>query len=290
MRDANPEQSHPMFRITMTPAVIGEIPAEAKPRVLMIDVGGSNVKLMCSGNTEMRKFPSGRELSAEQMVAQVKEFTAGWSYDCISIGFPGLIKYGAPVREPLNLGGGWLGFDFARAFGCPVQMINDAALQALAVYEGGRMLFVGFGTSVGSALVADGTVTNLELGLVPIGRRGMFMDRLSKAARKERGEAKWQADVHTAVALLRDIFWPDDTVIGGGNAKHIEPLPPGCRRSNNLNALRGAERLWPGSDMRAICFGSSWQITAADGAPLTTVREPREITRVPDVGELLPAV
>lgn len=217
----------------------------------MIDVGGTNVKLRVSGREEMLKFPSGRTLTAEQMVERTLQLTDEWSYDCVSIGFPGLVKDGIPSREPLNLGGGWLGFDFQHAFGRPVQIINDAVLQAMAAYEGGRMLFVGLGTSIGCALADDGIITNIEVGLIPIGKETRFMDRLSKAARRERGHDKWQRDVHTAVALLKDMFWPDETVIGGGNAKHLHPLPAGCRRTSNRDALRGAERLWDFNTGRA---------------------------------------
>lgn len=216
----------------------------AGTRVLMIDVGGTNVKLMVSGREEMLKFPSGRTLSAQQMVEQTLQLTSDWSYDCISIGFPGLVRDGAPSREPLNLGGGWLGFDFTEAFGRPVRLVNDAVLQATAAYEGGRMLFVGLGTSIGCALAVDGIFTNIEVGLIPLGKETRFMDRLTKASRRERGHEKWQRDVFTAVALLKDMFWPDETVIGGGNAKHLLPLPAGCRRTSNREALRGAERLW----------------------------------------------
>lgn len=216
----------------------------AMSRVLMIDIGGTNVKLRASGREEMIKFPSGRSLSAQQMVEQTLQLTGDWAYDYVSIGFPGLVKDGVPVREPLNLGGGWLNFDFSAAFGCPVRLVNDAVLQALSVYEGGRMLFIGFGTSIGCALAVEGVITNIEVGLVPIGKDGRFMDRLSKAARRERGHEKWQRDVFTAVALLKDMFWPDETVIGGGNAKHLSPFPAGCRRTSNREALRGAERLW----------------------------------------------
>jgi polyphosphate glucokinase len=232
-----------------------------KPRVLMIDVGGTNVKLMLSGSDEMRKFPSGRTLAAGQMTQQTKDLARDWSYDCVSIGFPGLIKDGKPLREPLNLGGDWLGFDFEKAFGQPVRVINDAALQALAAYQGGRMLFIGFGTSIGCGLVLDGTVTTVELGLVPLSGEAKFMDKLTKASLKERGVKRWSRDVNTAVALLRDVFWPEDTVIGGGNAKFIEPFPEQCRRGSNRDALRGAERLWPGTDMLAEPWGTTWRVT-----------------------------
>lgn len=218
--------------------------ASADTRVLMIDVGGTNVKLRVSGREEMLKFPSGRELSAKQMVEQTLQLTSDWAYDCISLGFPGLVRDGIPAREPLNLGGGWLGFDFAGALGRPVRIVNDAVLQATAAYEGGRMLFVGLGTSIGCALAMDGIITNIEVGLIPLGKEDRFVDRLNKAARRERGQEKWQRDVYAAVTLLKDMFWPDETVIGGGNAKHLYPLPAGCRRTSNRDALRGAERLW----------------------------------------------
>ncbi|WP_395748955.1 ROK family protein [Prosthecobacter sp.] len=212
--------------------------------ILMIDIGGSNVKMMISGGTEMRKFPSGRGLTAADMVKGVKVMTSDWNYDAISMGFPGLVEKGRLVREPLNLSGGWLNFDFAKAFGKPVKIINDAAMQALAHYQGGRMLFVGFGTSVGAAMVVDGVIMPVELGLIPLRGRRTFMKLLTKEARRRNGHERWQRHVHRAVALLKDVFWPGDTVIGGGNAKHLDPLPEGCRRSCNQDAIHGAVRLW----------------------------------------------
>lgn len=229
-------------------------------KILMIDIGGSNVKMMVNGHDEMRKFPSGRTLTARQMVAGVKKATKDWEYDAITMGFPGLVEGGKLVREPLNLSGGWMNFNFAQAFRRPVRIINDAAMQALANYQGGRMLFVGFGTSVGAALVADGVVVPVELGLIPFSRRHTFMSRLSKAARRADGQERWEKAVHRAVALLRDVFWPADTVIGGGNAKHLDPLPAGCRRTSNQEAIRGAVRLWEGADLHAEPYGTTWRI------------------------------
>jgi len=229
-------------------------------KVLMIDIGGSNVKLMVSGDTEMRKIPSGRELTARKMVSEVKAATADWDFDVISLGFPGLVKDGRLVREPLNLSGGWLRFDFQRAFARPVRIINDAALHALANYEKGRMLFVGFGTSVGAALVADSVIIPVELGLIPFSRRNTFMSRLTKEARRQNGHKRWQRDVFAAVLLLQDIFWPDDTVIGGGNAKVLDPLPARCRRASNLDGIKGAVRLWEGADRLAKPHGTTWRI------------------------------
>lgn len=229
-------------------------------KILMIDIGGSNVKMMVNGREEMRKFPSGKTLTARRMVAGVKKATKDWEYDAITLGFPGLVEGGKLVREPLNLSGGWMNFNFAQAFRRPVRIINDAAMQALANYQGGRMLFVGFGTSVGAALVADGVVVPVELGLIPFSRRHTFMSRLSKAARRADGQERWARAVHKAVALLKDVFWPADTVIGGGNAKHLEPLPAGCRRTSNREAIRGAVRLWDGADLHAEPYGTTWRI------------------------------
>ncbi len=175
------------------------------------------------------------------------------------------------MREPLNLGGGWLGFDYEKAFAKPTRLMNDAALQALAAYEGGRMLFLGFGTSIGCALIADGTLTTLEVGLIPLRKDLKFMDRLSKSSLRERGVKKWSRDVGIAVALLRDVFWPDEIVIGGGNAKHLDPVPEKCRLVSNHDALGGAERLWPGTDMLAEPCGSTWRITPS--APVLLVQE-----------------
>lgn len=182
------------------------IPHIFRMKILMIDIGGSNVKLMVTGEEEMRKIPSDRELSAKKLVKQVKERASGWKYDAITIGFPGLVKDGALVREPLNLGDGWLDFSFKKAFGCPVRIINDAALQALASYEGGRMLFMGFGTSIGASIVADDVIVPVELGLVPMSSGEPFLKRLTKVARKENGDKKWQRDVTKAVGLMQDVF------------------------------------------------------------------------------------
>jgi polyphosphate glucokinase len=229
-------------------------------KVLMADVGGTNVKLMASGHEGVRKFKSGRGLTARQMVSKSLETATGWEFDAVTIGFPGLVANGQPVRDPLNLGGGWVGFDFEAAFARPVRIINDAAMQALANYEGGRMLFLGFGTSIGSTLIVDDTVIPIELGLLRIGKKQTFVGRLSDAALQQYGRKKWQRAVETAVAILRDAFWPTDTVLGGGNAKLLNRLPPGCRRSENQEAFIGANRLWKGADMVAEARGTSWLI------------------------------
>ncbi len=158
----------------------------------MIDIGGTNVKVMVSGHDEMRKAPSNREMTAEQMVDAVKKLIPDWEFDCVSLGFPGLVRNGRLVREPLNLGGSWYWFAFfEEAFRCPVRIINDAALQALAAYEGGRMLFIGFGTSIGATLVADGVIVPMEVGLIPLKSGEPFMARLTKEARKRDGDKRW---------------------------------------------------------------------------------------------------
>ncbi len=241
----------------------------------MIDIGGTNVKLMVSGSDEMRKFPSGRELTAADFIAKTKEAIAGWTFDHITLGFPGLVKDGAIAREPLNLSGGWLNVDFAAAFGAPVRIINDAALQALAHYRDGRMLFIGFGTSVGATIVADDVIVPIEVGLIPFSRKENFVSRLSKDARKRDGHEHWQEAVLEAVVLLQDIFWPSDTVIGGGNAKHLDPLPEKCRRGGNHHALRGAERMWEGAEMVARPYGTTWRI-ARDSSFAEAAKAPAE--------------
>lgn len=230
-------------------------------KVLMIDVGGTNVKLMASGHEGFRKFPSGRSLTAAKMVKGVLAATEDWEYEGISLGFPGLVREGRVARNPLNLGGGWMDFDFEKAFKRPVRTINDAAMQALATYDSGRLLFLGLGTSVGATVIADDTVVPLEIGIMPLSKSEAFMDRLSKEALDTLGKRRWQKSVMRAVALLRDIFWPDHFKLGGGNAKHIDPLPEGCERGDNQDAFRGAIRLWPGADMLAEAQTTTWRIT-----------------------------
>jgi polyphosphate glucokinase len=229
--------------------------------VLMVDVGGSNVKIMNSRGGEMRKFPSGRELTGPEMVTGVKDLASGWNYDCVSIGFPGLLRNGRPARDPLNLGGGWMDLDYEAAFdGRPVRMINDAALQALGNYDQGRLLFMGFGTSIGTCVIVDDLVVPIEIGLIKFSKKKRFVDRLSKVALKTDGLEKWTEAVLEAVVLLQDVFHPDETVLGGGNAKKLISLPALCRMVGNTSAYRGAERLWEDADMFATPLSTSWQI------------------------------
>jgi polyphosphate glucokinase len=230
------------------------------PKILMIDVGGSNVKLMASGHEGRRKVPSGKKFTARQMVKDVLAATEDWEYEAISLGYPGLVADGRPAREPLNLGGGWLTFNYRKAFRRPVRFINDAALQALASYEKGRMLFLGFGTSIGACVIVDDVIIPLEIGMLRLSRSVRFMDGVSKKALARSGRKTWNHRVTEAVEIMRDVFKPDDTVLGGGNAKLIEPVPKNCRLRDNQTAFIGATRLWPGSDMIAEPYGSSWRI------------------------------
>jgi predicted NBD/HSP70 family sugar kinase len=229
-------------------------------KILMIDVGGTNVKLMATGHEGRRKVPSGSKLTAAQMVREVRKATEDWEYEAISLGYPSLVNEGRPAREPLNLGGGWLNFDYEKAFKRPVRFINDAAMQALASYQHGRMLFLGFGTSTGAAIIVDDIIIPLEIGTLRLTRRARFMDLLSDAARQRDGRKRWLKSATEAIAMMQDVFRPEDTVLGGGNAQEIDPLPKGCRYRDNQAAFTGATRLWPGADMIAEPYGSSWRI------------------------------
>lgn len=229
-------------------------------KVLMIDVGGTSVKMMASGHEGYRRFSSGRGLTAAKMVKGVLAATEDWEYEAVTLGFPGLVREGRIARNPLNLSGGWTELDFDKALKHPVRIINDAALQALARYESGRMLFVGLGTSVGAALIADDTIIPLEIGIMRLSKSEKFMDRLSKEALNTHGKVRWQKSVERALGTLRDVFWPDHLALGGGNAKHLDPVPAGCERGDNQDAFRGALRLWPGADMLAEPLVTTWRI------------------------------
>jgi len=229
-------------------------------KVLMIDVGGTSVKLMASGQEGFRKFPSGPELTAARMVKGVLAETKDWDYEVISLGFPGLVRKGKIARNPLNLGNGWVGYNFSRAFRKPVRIMNDASMQALANYEQGRYIFMGLGTSVGATLIADDVIVPLEIGLIPLSGSDAFMDRLSKEALRKIGRKRWQKSVLRAIALLKDIFWPDHFQLGGGNAKLLDPIPEGCETGNNQEAFLGACRMWPGADLLAEPHTTTWRI------------------------------
>jgi polyphosphate glucokinase len=213
-------------------------------RVLVIDVGGTHVKVLATGKKEHREVESGPTMTAQQMVTAVKQLAAGWMYEAVSIGYPGPVAHNRPLHEPRNMGGGWVGFDFPGAFGCPVKLINDAALQALGSYKGGHMLFLGLGTGLGSAMVVDGIVEPMELGHLPYRKGRTYEDYLGLRGLKRLGKKRWRHHVTVVVGLLRAALEPDDVVIGGGNAKKLNELPPGCRLGDNANAFTGGFELW----------------------------------------------
>ena len=220
--------------------------------VLVIDIGGTNIKFLASGQSEGRKMPSGPALTPRRMVAAVKKHSSDWKYDVISIGFPGPVMRGEIVTEPFNLGKGWIGFNFRAAFGRPVKLINDAAMQALGSYKDGTMLFLGLGTGLGSALVVDGNVVPMELAHLPLGS-ATYEDYLGLRGLEAYGKKKWRRFVDNAGAQFKAAFLLDEIVIGGGNAKKLRVLPDGCRAVNNANAFTGGFRLWeiPGYEHRA---------------------------------------
>jgi polyphosphate glucokinase len=211
--------------------------------VLVIDVGGTHVKILVTGQGTPRKFPSGPKMRPQQMVAGVKKLAGTWKYEAVSMGYPGPVMQNRPVADPHNLAPGWIGFDFEAAFGCPIKIINDAAMQALGSYKGGKMLFLGLGTGLGSALVVNGMVEPMELGHLPY-KKGTYEDYVGREAFEERGKKKWRRDVADVVARLIAALQPDDVVLGGGNAKELKQLPPNCRAGNNANAFSGGFRLW----------------------------------------------
>jgi hypothetical protein len=215
-------------------------------KVLVIDIGGSNVKLHI-GSGERRKFRSGPQLTPRQFASQVRIAAEGWQFDAVSIGFPAPVIDGKPVSDPVHLGRGWKRFDFGKALGKPVRMINDAALQALGSYEGGRMLFLGLGTGLGSALVVDGVVVPLELSELPYSRRWTLEEMLGKSGLRRIGMRDWQKTVNSIVKMLRAAFLADYVMLGGGNVKKLQELPEGVRRGNNDNAYQGGLRLWQDS-------------------------------------------
>ena len=196
--------------------------------ILVIDIGGTNVKVLASGHEAPRKFPSGRELTPGRMVAGVSAATKDWAYEAVTVGFPGPVLCGQPMTEPVNLGPGWMGFDFAAAFGRPVKVINDAAMQALGSYRGGKMLFLGLGTGVGAAVVMDGVLEPLEVGRFHYKKRTLE-HYLGVRGLERQGRKKWRRRVEEVVAKFIEVLKPDDVVLGGGNAKKLDPLPPGHR-------------------------------------------------------------
>jgi polyphosphate glucokinase len=220
------------------------------PKVLVIDVGGTNVKMLATGQKEPRKIPSGPEMTSSKMVRVVKDAVSDWKFDCISLGYPGPIINGRPLREPHNLGGGWVGFNFQKAFGCPVKMINDAAMQALGSYEGGRMLFLGLGTGLGSAMVVEGMLEPMELAHLIYKHGKTYEDYLGLRGLERMGKKKWQRHVAKVVGKLKVALEADYVVLGGGNSKKLKKVPPGARLGSNVNAFLGGYRMWEGSTNR----------------------------------------
>jgi polyphosphate glucokinase len=217
--------------------------------VLVIDIGGNNVKILATGQKESRKFPSGPALTPEQMVAGVKKLAGDWKYDVVSMGYPGMVVRNRLVAEPHNLGRGWMDFDFEAAFKRPVKIVNDAAMQALGSYKGGKMLFLGLGTGLGSAMIVDGTIEPMELAHLSY-KKGTYEDYVGERSLEKRGKRKWRDHVADVVNRLVAALEPDDAVLGGGNVRKLKVLPKGCREGNNANAFLGGFRLWEKADKR----------------------------------------
>ena len=213
-------------------------------RILVIDVGGTNLKIGMTGRTTPLKVPSGATMTAAEMVAAVRKATPGWTYDAVTIGYPGPVVKNRVMAEPRNLGAGWRRLDYAKAFGKRVRLLNDAAMQALGSYRGGRMLFLGLGTGLGSALVIDGELAPLELAHLPYRKGRTYEDYLGKRGMKRLGLKRWRKHVATVIELLRHGLQADEVVLGGGEAKNVISLPPGVRRVANGNAILGGLRIW----------------------------------------------
>jgi len=214
-----------------------------KRKVLVVDIGGTHVKLLMSLRNE-REFPSGPRMGPKQFLAGFKKTVPGWKFDRVSIGFPVPIRDGRITRDPKHLGKGWIGFNFSKALGVPVRVINDAAMQALGSYRGGRMLFLGLGTGLGSTFIWSNTVLPLELGDLPYRDRAIIEDYLGRSGLDRLGQKEWQREVEFAVAQLKKSLIADYIVLGGGNTKRLDSLPEGVERGHNRNAFLGGTRLW----------------------------------------------
>ena len=224
--------------------------------VLAVDVGGTHVKILATGQKQSREFLSGSTLTAKQMVAGVKKLAEDWKYNAVSIGYPGPVIRNRPLVEPYNLGRGWAGFDFEAAFKRPVKVVNDAAMQALGSYKRGKMLFLGLGTGLGSAMIVDGIVEPMELGHLPYKRR-TFEDYVGVRGYDRLGKKKWRKEVADVVARLIAALEPEDVVLGGGNVKKLKELPPRCREGNNANAFLGGFRLWEKAGKRRASISAN---------------------------------
>jgi polyphosphate glucokinase len=214
------------------------------PRVLVVDVGGTNIKMLATGQKEPRKFPSGPAMTADKMVRKVLRAVKDWKFDRVSLGYPGPIINSHPLREPHNLAGGWMKFNFTKAFGCPVKILNDAAMQALGSYKGGRMLFLGLGTGLGSAMIVEGTLEPMELAHLTYKHGKTYEDYLGLRGLERLGKKKWRLHVAKVVKKLKAALEADYVVLGGGNVKQLKKRPPGTRLGSNLNAFLGGFRMW----------------------------------------------
>ena len=221
--------------------------------ILVIDVGGTNVKILATGQNTPRKIPSGPDMTPARMTREVTEAASGWIYQGVAMGYPGPVQNGRPLVEPVNLGPGWVDFDFESALGRPVRIINDAAMQALGSYEGGRMLFLGLGTGLGSAMIFEGQLEPMELAHLPY-KKGTFEDYVGRRGLKRLGRKKWQHCVEDIVARLTNALRADYVVLGGGNVNKLTELPPGARLGSNANAFLGGFRLWEKSGSTNIAM------------------------------------
>ena len=218
--------------------------ARSTPRILAIDVGGTRVKVLLRGQSEVRAVRSGPKMRASDMVREVRALTRGWRYDVVAMGYPGVVCHGRPATEPHNLGAGWVGFDYHKAFGHPVRIVNDAAMQAIGSYSGGRMLFLGLGTGLGVAIILNGVLESTEIGHLLYKKDRTYEDYLGKRGMHRLGHKKWRAAVKDVTERLREAFEVDYGVLGGGNARQLKQLPPHARLGDNANAFVGAFRLW----------------------------------------------
>lgn len=233
-----------------------KLPVTPKPpdraRILVIDVGGSHIKFRLGGRGPIRKFVSGPKMTAADMAAQVRRLARNLRYQAVSIGYPGLVLRGRIAAEPFNLGPGWVGYDFEKALGRPVRVINDATMQALGSYEGGRMLFLGLGTGLGATLILDGIVEPMEIGHMPYKRGRTFEDYAGERGRERLGNKKWRKAVAEVVTRLKEVLEVDYVVLGGGNSARLKELPKDARLGDNLNAFKGGLHLWSGDDPLAV--------------------------------------
>lgn len=216
---------------------------KSNQKILVIDIGGSNVKILATGQPERIKIPSGSEFTPDQLIPLIEEHAANWEYDVITMGYPGVVKHNKIMSEPVNMGKGWTDFDFEAAFGCPIKIINDAAMQALGSFEGKKLLFLGLGTGLGTAMVMNRTVLPIEGGHLPY-KKTTFESYIGKPYLFNSGQKRWEKHVNKAVEIFRDAFQPEDVVLGGGNSKLLTEVPEGCRLGTNQNAFKGGFRLW----------------------------------------------